>query len=339
MQKSEADFTDFISNRLIRTEKEDLKYYYQYMKNIYHNRFFAMGTRFHTLLPGMDDDTAERVFYLMKDEVLRIEKKLSRFIPESDISRLNKSAKEKPVIVDDELFDILNACRFCWDLTDGAFDLTLRPLMDFWKNQPQSNAENDEFAQLKKNLGLQHVNVDDDKKSVQFSNNQIEIDLGGFGKGYALEKISNLLKDASVESAFISFGESSVLAAGNHPAGNSWKIGMNDYLNPGKSIHEFRVSGGSVSTSSNFFVTDNGTLKNHRHVIDPESGKPIEQLRSVSVCSESPVLAEMLSTAFLILPDKKIEKVKEQYDNLEVISVDYESGEATVKTFDEHQTA
>ncbi len=308
------------------------------MKNVYHNRFFAMGTRFHALLPGMDDDTAERVFYLMKDEVLRIEKKLSRFLPDSDISRLNKHAKEKPVIVDDEIFDILNACRFCWQLTDGAFDLTLRPLMDFWKNQPQSNAEVDEFAQLKKNLGLQHVNVDDEKKSVQFSNNQIEIDLGGFGKGYALEKIGELLSDASVESAFISFGESSVLAAGNHPAGDSWKIGMNDYLNPGKSIHEFRVSGGSVSTSSNFFVADNGMLKNHRHVIDPKTGEPIEQLRSVSVCSESPLLAEMLSTAFLVLPEEKIEDIKEQYDNLEVISVDYESGEAIVKTFEELQT-
>ncbi len=308
------------------------------MKNVYHNRFFAMGTRFHALLPGMDDDTAERVFYLMKDEVLRIEKKLSRFLPDSDISRLNKHAKEKPVIVDDEIFDILNACRFCWQLTDGAFDLTLRPLMDFWKNQPQSNAEVDEFAQLKKNLGLQHVNVDDEKKSVQFSNNQIEIDLGGFGKGYALEKIGELLSDSSVESAFISFGESSVLAAGNHPAGDSWKIGMNDYLNPGKSIHEFRVSGGSVSTSSNFFVADNGMLKNHRHVIDPKTGEPIEQLRSVSVCSESPLLAEMLSTAFLVLPEEKIEDIKEQYDNLEVISVDYESGEAIVKTFEELQT-
>ncbi len=308
------------------------------MKNVYHNRFFAMGTRFHALLPGMDDDTAERVFYLMKDEVLRIEKKLSLFLPDSDISRLNKHAKEKPVIVDDEIFDILNACRFCWQLTDGAFDLTLRPLMDFWKNQPQSNAEVDEFAQLKKNLGLQHVNVDDEKKSVQFSNNQIEIDLGGFGKGYALEKIGELLSDASVESAFISFGESSVLAAGNHPAGDSWKIGMNDYLNPGKSIHEFRVSGGSVSTSSNFFVADNGMLKNHRHVIDPKTGEPIEQLRSVSVCSESPLLAEMLSTAFLVLPEEKIEDIKEQYDNLEVISVDYESGEAIVKTFEELQT-
>lgn len=308
------------------------------MKNVYHNRFFAMGTRFHALIPGMDDDTAERVFYLMKDEVLRIEKKLSRFLPDSDISRLNKHAKEKPVIVDDEIYDIIKACRFCWQLTDGAFDLTLRPLMDFWKNQPQSNAEVDEFAQLKKNLGLQHVNVDDEKKSVQFSNNQIEIDLGGFGKGYALEKIGELLSDASVESAFISFGESSVLAAGNHPAGDSWKIGMNDYLNPGKSIHEFRVNNGSVSTSSNFFVADNGMLKNHRHVIDPKTGKPIEQLRSVSVCTESPVLAEMLSTAFLVLSEEKIEDIKEQYDSLEVISVDYESGEAIVKTFEEQQT-
>ena len=303
------------------------------MDNVYHNRFFAMNTRFHALFPGLDEEKAERVFNLIREEVQRVETKLSRFIPESDISRINKRAADKPVTVDDELYDILKACRFCWELTDGAFDFTLRPLMQYWKEHPGSTQTNREFNTLKECVGLEHVVLDDKNKSIQFSNKTLEVDLGGFGKGYALEKINEILKDSSVESAFISFGESSVLAVGNHPAGDSWKIGMNNYLKPGSSLHEFRVSNGSVSTSSNFFVDDDGSLRNHRHVIDPVSGKPFEKLSSVSVSSSSPVLAEMMSTAFLISRDDKIEEVKNQYEAMEVIKVDYESGEAVVKEF------
>lgn len=303
------------------------------MGNVYHNRFYAMGTRFHALLPGIEDTQAERVFYRIKMEVERIESKISRFLPDSDLSKINRTAAKEPMVMDAEMADILSACKYCWDLTDGAFDSTLRPLMEYWKKDHQGGAEEKEFVSIKEKAGFHHLKLDSSLRTISFDNDQVELDLGGFGKGYALEKVKELLNDSSIDQAFISFGESSILAIGNHPAGDKWRIGMNNYAEPGNSVHEFQVNNGSVSTSSNFFLDDDGKLRNHRHVIDPKTGKPHEPFTSVSVSAESPVLAEMMSTAYLVSSDEKIKEVMNHYDNLEVIRVHYESGIAKVTQF------
>lgn len=291
------------------------------MSNIYHKRFYAMGTRFHLILPHVDENTGFRIFQRINNEVNRIEKKLSRFVEVSDISRLNLAAKKHTAKVDDELFDILKACKHCREMTSGAFDPTLRPLSDGNQNA------------LRESFGMNHVLLDEERKTVRFTNEHIEIDLGGFGKGYALEKIKNILEHINTRSAFINFGESSIYAHGNHPAGGAWKIGINNYLEPGVSAYEFRVRNGSVSTSSNFFISDDGSLRKHNHIINPFTGSVDSGLIAVSVSARSPVLAEMLSTAFISLNDDKICDVISQYDDLEAIKTDYSSGEAVVTRF------
>jgi len=300
---------------------------------LYHNRFYAMGTRFHALLPGMEEIRAEQIFYRIKMEVERIEGKISRFLPDSDLSKINRLAAREAVRLDGEMTDILSACQTCWNLTDGAFDMTLRPLMEYWKEDQKNKAEVPDSKKLMENVGFDHLVFNESNRTITFDNDLVELDLGGFGKGYALEKVKDLLSETSVEQAFISFGESSILAVGNHPAGDKWRIGMNNYAEPGNSVHEFRVNNGSVSTSSNFYLDDTGKLQNHRHVIDPKTGKPHEPFTSVSVSVESPVLAEMMSTAFLVSSDDKIKEVMNHYDNMEVIRVNYESGSAKITQF------
>ena len=303
------------------------------MSRLYHNRFFAMGTRFHSVLPKVENEEGDRIHELLKKEVARIENKLSRFIPGSELSKVNKQARKKPITVDNELFEILNSCKYCWELTDGAFDVSLRPMMEYWKDQKNGSDCREDFSVVKTSLGMQKITLNAETRSVMFDNSMLEIDLGGFGKGYALEKVKNLLEKSAVNDAFISFGESSILALGEHPAGDSWKVGINDYLNPGSSIHEFKVKRGSVSTSSNFYVNDQGKLHNHKHVIDPETGMPHEEFTSVSVLAESPVLAEVMSTAFLTMSDEKIRHVKNRYDGMEVVRVNYESDEPKITKF------
>lgn len=111
-----------------------------------------MGTRFHLLMAETDEDVGFRIYQRIKNEVNRIEKKLSRFVPASDISRLNVAAFEYPAMVDDELFDVLKACKFCWEITAGAFDPTLRPLMEFQKNNGNFSPTDERFSRLKESL-------------------------------------------------------------------------------------------------------------------------------------------------------------------------------------------
>jgi len=303
------------------------------MKNTYHNSFFAMNTRCHVVFPNLDQHFADHVFHILKLEINRIEGKLSRFIPDSDLSKLNKTAFKQPAILDDELFDILTTCQEYWELTDGAFDVTLRPCMNFWNQRKESDRSKEEFDTIFSKLGMNHIHLNNNDRSVTFDNDLIEIDLGGFGKGYAMEKVRKLLDKKNVENAFISFGESSILTLGSHPAGDCWKMGINNYLKPGSSIHEFRMNDSSMSTSANFYLTDNGKLCNHKHVISPESGQPLHDCVSVSVCTESSQKAEILSTAFLVSQDSVIRNAKKKIEGLNVVRVDYSSNEANVKEF------
>ncbi len=290
-----------------------------------------MATRFYVLLPGVDDGAGDELFQKIKGEVDRVESRLSRFVKESEITKINQNASQSDVKTDQEIFDILKACKYGWELTDRAFDITLRPLMEYWKHPEKFAEEN--FQKIKESVGMQHVELDEENETVHFKNEIIDIDLGGFGKGYALERVKQMLENSSAKNAFISFGESSVLAMGEHPAGGAWKIGINNYKSPGNSIHEFELSNGSVSTSSNFFLNDDGELQNHRHVINPETGNILEDFTAVSVSAASPILAEMLSTACLMLPEEKIHNLIKKYEDIEVIKINYEPDEPEVILF------
>ncbi|MDG5767709.1 FAD:protein FMN transferase [Balneolales bacterium ANBcel1] len=292
------------------------------MNAVYHNSFYAMGTRCHMVFPGMDEDAGERVFGVVRQEVNRVESSLSRFIPYSEIAIINKNAGKEPVQVSEEIFDILTKCRIFFKKTRGAFDISMRPVLEYWKQRTSDDQADLGLYETMDATGMSRIQLDENERTVAFENDSLEIDLGGFGKGYALERCRKLLQDFSVKDAFISFGESSVLAMGRHPAGDCWRVGLNNYSSPGQALHTFDVTDASVSTSSNFFVDDYGKLCNHRHVINPFSGYPVERCMTVSVCSASPVVAEVLSTAFLVSSEEVIKSVKEEY-GCDVVKTDY----------------
>jgi len=303
------------------------------MSNTYHNSFFAMNTRCHVVFPNIDHEYGDWVFQAIKMEINRIEKKISRFIPESDLSKVNKTASRQPAIVDEELFDILNTCQEFWKLTDGAFDVSLRPFINYWNGSAQSPNSDVQFDEICSKVGMNHLHLDSNDRSVTFDNEYIEIDLGGFGKGYAMEKTRELLQNKRIENAFISFGESSILTLGHHPAGDCWKVGLNNYIKPGSTIYEFPMQDSSMSTSANFYLDDNGKLCNHKHVINPKKGVPVEDCISVSVCCTSPVKSEILSTSFLVSSDSAIRSAKNIMKGLSIVKVDYSFGKAVVNEF------
>lgn len=295
-----------------------------------------MGTRCHLVLPGVENSRAERICNVIKQEVNRVETCLSRFIPYSEISVINQQAGMEPVVISDEIFDVLNTCLEYKELTAGAFDITLRPLLKYWKNR-SSNDDPARHNELMNALGSKQIVLNKKDQSVFLRNKKVEIDLGGFGKGYSLEKVQNLFRNFAVDNAFISFGESSILTLGSHPAGDHWKIGLNDYTNPGQSVYTFSLNEGSVSTSSNFYVDDHGKLQNHRHVISPYTGYPVEDLVTVSVRSASPVEAEVLSTAFLVMTDKMVEEIKNEIPDCDIVKVNYAMGRPEVQILKEQQ--
>ena len=288
-----------------------------------------MGTRCNVVLADMDPDESDIITRHIKNEITRIEGLLSRFLDKSELSKVNTEASKKPVAVKEELFSVLKKCRYYHELTGGYFDITLRPILQYWKDHPDGDPET--VRNMLSELGTENIDLDENGGCVHFANDKISIDLGGFGKGYALDQVQRMLLRYGVDNAFVSMGESSILTLGSHPAGDCWKVGIKDYMSPDQSLHTFHVRYGSVSTSGNFFVNDSGNLVNHRHVIHPRTGVPVEDLVTVSVCAESAEVAEVLSTAFLVMPQEQMEQAREKMPKMEVLKVDYTSGKADAK--------
>jgi len=280
---------------------------------VYQNTASSMGTRFNLLLPGIDKFECDQRFSSCLQELNRLENMLSCFIPTSEISFLNDQAFNAPIKVSDELFTILNSCLTYYELTEKTFDISLGKIID---NQERILIEE---------IGADKVLFNDKDKTVQFASAQIKLNLGGFGKGYALLKIRNLLIKLGVSSAFISFGESSICCIGKHPYGDYWLVGIQDFYHKDKSIDTLKLVDQSVSTSGNMKVND--------HIINPANGKVVTAKKLITVKCNSPLDAEVLSTAFMIADNLQKVKILEAFSGLEILEVTYNNQIAEISKY------
>ena len=263
----------------------------------------SMGTYLEVLLYHRDGKLLGGLLNDIEEEVQRLDHKLSRFITTSEVSRINRFAGKEPVLVDFEMLYILEtALAFCRE-TDGAFDITVGPLLELWGFYSRNFQVPDstKVAYLRQRVGCEKVILDRDKRTIKFALDGMAINLGGLGKGYALEQIIALLQEFGIKSAFLSFGGSSIYAMGATPRKLKWsfsyKVANKEHLTPIKIT--LRDEGFSVSANYNLQFRDNH--QTYGHIFDPKSGKPTQQLISAAVIHKSPLRAEILSTAFMVM--------------------------------------
>ncbi len=291
---------------------------------IYNDNFSAMGTRFGIVLPGVYLNQGNEVSLLIREELNRLENKISRFIQTSKVSHLNRFACKYPVIVDDELWDILKTCVSYHNTTLGAFDITLKSMADYWnvKGLKQINIEepHPDLEALLLSVGMNKIEMNEENISVFFKNSNVEIDLGAIGKGLALKYVNEILAKNGIENAFVSFGESSILALGSHPNGNKWKIGLPDYSGREGNVYTLEAGNSSVSVSGN---TMNNKITGRVNIINPFTGYPVEEKKTILVADKDPVLAEVFSTSFMILSDEQIQDVLTDYPHTFAVKIEY----------------
>jgi thiamine biosynthesis lipoprotein len=235
-------------------------------KTLFYTWFDAMHTRIDMAFCALPEEECRALTESIRQELLRLEKMLSRFDPSGEIAAVNRKAGKETVSVSNELFDVLRACLECSRQTQGYFDITVNS-----------------FNHYKK--GSQGIVLHEDTSAVSFAHPDIQLDLGGFGKGYALDKCKVIAESHHCRDALLSFGNSSVLALGNHPLGSGWKVGPEN--DPSQSI----------VLCNEFLTTSGNGCHGHGHIISPVSGKRVTQLGSVSVKTSSGAWGEALSTA------------------------------------------
>jgi len=265
----------------------------------------AMNANFEVFIQHDDGTYAGRAARDAFQEVDRLEGILSRFIENSDVARINQLAPGEFAIVDEDTMNCLRIARRGWQLTDGAFDVTIGDLIHAWKNNDLQKAE----TLLANRPSMKMLELTDDF-SVKVLTENIRVDLGGIGKGYAVDKIAEILNEWGIKNALIHGGASSVLAMAPPEGKNGWRITLTNPSDNSK-IASLEMKNEVLSCSG---------LQRGQHIINPFTGQPVADRRACWIRTKSSAaLADALTTAGMIMPVEKIRSLREQIPEMVVM--------------------
>lgn len=260
----------------------------------------AMACRFEVTLP-MRDQAGVAVATDALNQIDRLEAQLTVFRETSEVSRINRQAATEAVRVEDSLFDLLTLCKELYRDTDGTFDITSGPLTRCWGFLKRAGRvpATDEIESARLLVGSNQLLLDDETRTIRFLQAGIEVNLGSIGKGYALDRVAASIRDR-VRMALLNAGASSicVIGAGNRDQG--WSVGLRHPGDKNQRLATLRLHDCAVSTSGSeeqFF--EHGGQR-YGHIIDPRTGRPAQDVTSVSVVARSGAVSDALATAFYI---------------------------------------
>ena len=239
------------------------------------------------------------------DEIERLENKLSAYLADSDICRLNAEAYDAPVTVDQEVFSLLDTAGRLHRETAGAFDIAAGSLIKAWGffKGPRRLPGEAELQAAFQSSGMAHVELDAAARSVRLLRRGVEVNLGSIGKGYAIDRALELIAgEFRVPAVFMLGGQSSLKALGAPPdEPRGWKVEIGDPYNPRRRIAAVWLKNQALGTSSaaNQWFEQGG--RRYGHVLDPRTGRPVQGMASASVLAPTAAEADALSTAFFVM--------------------------------------
>jgi thiamine biosynthesis lipoprotein len=263
------------------------------------------------LAAARDDDSMEQIFAAL-DLAETLEAQLTVYRSDSEVIRINRRAAGEAVRVESRLFELFQQAQRLHGETEGAFDITSGPLSEAWGFSRREGRIPSEaaIAAARERVGMQHVWLDEDAKSVAFGKPGISANFNSLGKGYALDRMAELLDMHGVDDYLLHGGKSSVLARGSRPGGegDGWIVGLRHPLRPAERVAEFCLRNQALSTSGSgtqFFIRHG---RRYGHILDPRTGRPAEGLFSATVIAATAAAADALSTAFYVMGPAGTEK-------------------------------
>jgi thiamine biosynthesis lipoprotein len=266
----------------------------------------AMATRFEIVLHGDDLVALRAAGEEALAEIDRLESQLSLYRPGSEISQVNARAAREPVQVSPELFALLRHARQLHEETDGAFDITVAPLVRCWGfmgangRKPAPEA----VARAQAQVGMRRVALNESDHTIRFETDEMMLDLGAIGKGYAVGRAAELLREAGVTSALLHGGTSTAYAIGQPPEADFWTVAIERppaAFPAGPELPKVSLKDEALSVSAawgRFFECEGRTFG---HVLDPRNGQPVTDSLLSAVVLPCATETDALSTALLVL--------------------------------------
>ncbi len=262
-------------------------------------------------------------------KIKHIEKLLSLYLPESDITKINASAAKEAVLVDDLTLKLIKkSCDFS-QRTEGAFDVTAYPLLKLWgcyNSELKHIPEDKDIKEILRLVGWKKIKINTAQKKIFLQESEMGIDLAAIAKGFAVDEAMKILKARNVKNALINAG-GDIYCLGEGLNGNGWKVGIQHPRISGKILRTLRISDKAVATSGDYQKYSIIENKRISHIIDPRDGKSVVNLpASVTVISADCTSADALATAIFVLGPTRGMHLVETLDDTEAIIVSAKGG-------------
>lgn len=291
----------------------------------YEDSRFLFGTYIKIIVYDNDVEKAKKSIEKAFNEIARIDEKFNSKFEGSLIYNLN-TGKQKEVILDDEGKEIFSKVKEVYELSDRKYDITITPLMKLW-GFTEENIDSlklkiptkEEIEFTKMFVDFSKVKIEDNKLYLEEPIK--EMDTGSFLKGYAVHKAKEVLKENGIKSAFIT-SISSIDLIGGKPNNKVWKIGLQNPKNISKTLGVLSLKDKAMGVSGDYqtYVEIDGEI--YHHILDKETGYPIQDKKMVVVVADNAFDADLYSTSFFLMPIDKVLNFVESRKDLEVMIVD-----------------
>jgi thiamine biosynthesis lipoprotein len=276
-----------------------------------------MGTIVEMKIWTRDDEKARAAIDAAFDELSRLERLMTTWSPESDVSKVNAAAGVAPVAVSPETFEVVERAQRYSALSGGAFDITFYALHGLWKFDQDLEAKLPDPLELKRRLAFvdyRKLRLDPAKRTLFLTEKGMGIGLGGIAKGYAVDRATAVIRRAGFDDCIVQAGGDLMLSGSK--SGKPWQAGIRD---PRSSRDEYfavaPITNHAFSTAGDYERTFFLGGKRYHHIIDPHTGYPATAARSVTIYAPDATTADGLDDAVLILgPEKGLALVESQPD-------------------------
>jgi thiamine biosynthesis lipoprotein len=262
-----------------------------------------MGTRFKIIVYARDDSIAKSAVKAAFQRIADLDDIMSDYRSTSELMRLCQKAGGEPLHVSDDLFRVLEKSQEVAKLSDGAFDVTVGPVVCLWRKARKTHQLPDakELAQARELVGYDKVRLDAKNQTVQLLKPGMQLDLGGIGKGYAADAALVVLKEHGINQALVA-ASGDIAVSGPPPGTDGWTIGIAPLIDPDAKPKRYLIlHDAAVSTSgdSQQYLEIDG--KRYSHIVDPRTGIGIVGRMSVTVVAPHGIIADPLTKVVSIL--------------------------------------
>ena len=268
----------------------------------YERSFYIMGSVFEYKLYCRNRADCDKVVVKSQKRLNEIDQVFSNYRTDSVLAEVNSNAGNKPVKVPQEFINLTKTSISYSKSTDGLFDISVGYLFELWKKSARLDKlpTDEQIAKALNCVGYDNIEIDETESTIFFKSECLKLDFGAIGKGYSVDEVAKILAKHKITKALLNFG-GNILAIDFPTDPEGWKVGIKNPFNTDENLDTVKIHDLAVATSGDYEKNFRIKGKTYSHIINPISGKPTQELSSITVFANTGTGADAYSTAFAVM--------------------------------------